>query len=132
VWKIAHRTELVDWVRDEPAADLPGGVDDVPAGRPRAARLELPPRGDEAAMSKVVPEQVADRLAIMDVLNRYARGIDRRDLAVLKSVWWTMHWSITARAMHRRWAGRKACCPRSAPCAARSIPRQHADRYRRR
>lgn len=39
-------------------------------------------------MSKIAPEEVADRLAIMDVLNRYARGIDRCDLAVLKSVWW--------------------------------------------
>lgn len=39
-------------------------------------------------MSKVYPEQVADRLAIMDVLNRYARGIDRCDLPVLQSVWW--------------------------------------------
>ncbi|MFM9937012.1 MAG: nuclear transport factor 2 family protein [Novosphingobium sp.] len=39
-------------------------------------------------MSKVYPEQVADRLAIMDVLNRYARGIDRCDLTALRSVWW--------------------------------------------
>jgi hypothetical protein len=39
-------------------------------------------------MSKVSPEEVADRLAIMDLLNRYARGIDRCDLAVLREVWW--------------------------------------------
>lgn len=30
----------------------------------------------------------ADRLAIMDLLARYARGIDRCDLAVLEAVWW--------------------------------------------
>ena len=39
-------------------------------------------------MSKVRPEELADKLAIMDVLNRYARGIDRCDLAVLRDVWW--------------------------------------------
>ncbi|GEO01253.1 hypothetical protein NSE01_30850 [Novosphingobium sediminis] len=39
-------------------------------------------------MSMVRAEDVADRLAIMDVLNRYARGIDRCDLMVLRSVWW--------------------------------------------
>lgn len=39
-------------------------------------------------MSKVSPGEAADRLAIMDVLNRYARGIDRCDLAVLREVWW--------------------------------------------
>ncbi|MBX9883472.1 MAG: nuclear transport factor 2 family protein [Novosphingobium sp.] len=39
-------------------------------------------------MSKTCPEELADRLAIMDVLNRYARGIDRCDLAVLREVWW--------------------------------------------
>lgn len=39
-------------------------------------------------MSMVRPDEVADRLAIMDVLNRYARGIDRCDLAVLREVWW--------------------------------------------
>ncbi|WP_225010134.1 MULTISPECIES: nuclear transport factor 2 family protein [Novosphingobium] len=39
-------------------------------------------------MSKVHPEQVADRLAIMDLLNRYARGIDRCDPDVLRAVWW--------------------------------------------
>ena len=32
VWKIAHRSELVDWVRDEPAADLPGGEAMFPWG----------------------------------------------------------------------------------------------------
>lgn len=31
---------------------------------------------------------VADRLAIADVLCRYARGIDRCDEAVLRAVWW--------------------------------------------
>ena len=39
-------------------------------------------------MSRTCPEELADRLAIMDVLNRYARGIDRCDLAVLREVWW--------------------------------------------
>jgi hypothetical protein len=39
-------------------------------------------------MSKVRPDELADRLAIMDVLNRYARGIDRCDLEVLREVWW--------------------------------------------
>lgn len=31
---------------------------------------------------------LADRLAIQDVLCRYARGIDRCDEALLRSVWW--------------------------------------------
>ncbi len=31
---------------------------------------------------------IADRLAIMDRLNLYARGIDRCDLATLLAVWW--------------------------------------------
>jgi hypothetical protein len=31
---------------------------------------------------------LADRLAIQDVLCRYARGIDRCDEAVLRAVWW--------------------------------------------
>lgn len=39
-------------------------------------------------MSRTRPEELADRLAIMDVLSRYARGIDRCDLAVLRDVWW--------------------------------------------
>lgn len=39
-------------------------------------------------MSRTYPEEMVDRLAIMDVLNRYARGIDRCDLAVLREVWW--------------------------------------------
>ncbi|KUR73466.1 hypothetical protein AQZ52_00310 [Novosphingobium fuchskuhlense] len=39
-------------------------------------------------MSMVRPEELADRLAIMDLLSRYARGIDRCDLAVLREVWW--------------------------------------------
>ncbi|MCW1384487.1 nuclear transport factor 2 family protein [Novosphingobium sp. KCTC 2891] len=32
-WKIAHRSELVDWVRNEPAADLPGGSAAFPWGQ---------------------------------------------------------------------------------------------------
>lgn len=32
--------------------------------------------------------RLADRLAIQDVLCRYARGIDRCDATVLKGVWW--------------------------------------------
>ena len=32
--------------------------------------------------------KLADRLAIQDLLCRYARGIDRCDLAVLGAVWW--------------------------------------------
>ncbi|MFC4296258.1 nuclear transport factor 2 family protein [Novosphingobium tardum] len=39
-------------------------------------------------MSIVRLEEVADRLAIQDVLCRYTRGIDRCDEAVLRSVWW--------------------------------------------
>lgn len=33
-------------------------------------------------------ERLADRLAIQDVLCRYARGIDRCDEKVLRGVWW--------------------------------------------
>jgi hypothetical protein len=33
-------------------------------------------------------EDAADRLAIHDVLCRYARGIDRCDLETLRNVWW--------------------------------------------
>ncbi|MCW1384488.1 nuclear transport factor 2 family protein [Novosphingobium sp. KCTC 2891] len=39
-------------------------------------------------MSVVRPDQVADRLAIADLLCRYARGIDRCDEGVLRAVWW--------------------------------------------
>ena len=39
-------------------------------------------------MSIVGLEDVADRLAIHDVLCRYARGIDRCDEVILRSVWW--------------------------------------------
>lgn len=34
------------------------------------------------------PEQLADRLAIADVLSRYARAIDRCDLPLLLGLWW--------------------------------------------
>ena len=33
-------------------------------------------------------QETADRLAIMDVLCRYARGIDRCDADTLNAVWW--------------------------------------------
>ncbi len=39
-------------------------------------------------MTKISVEEVADRLAIQDVLYRYARGIDRCDEDVLRAVWW--------------------------------------------
>ena len=32
VWKIAHRTELADWMRNEPAADVEGGATMLPWG----------------------------------------------------------------------------------------------------
>ncbi len=39
-------------------------------------------------MSAGTTDTTADRLAIMDVLCRYARGIDRCDLDTLLGVWW--------------------------------------------
>ena len=33
-------------------------------------------------------DEISDRLAITDVLNLYARGIDRCDLETLRLVWW--------------------------------------------
>lgn len=33
-------------------------------------------------------EEVADRLAIMDVLNMHSRGVDRADAEILKSAYW--------------------------------------------
>ena len=89
VWKIAHRSELVDWVRSEPAIDDPwSGAPRFPMGDTRARRSQLPTRGDAGAMTKIAVEEVADRLAIQDVLYRYARGIDRCDEVVLRGVWW--------------------------------------------
>ncbi len=34
------------------------------------------------------PEEVADRLAIQEVLAKHSRGVDRADAAVLKSAYW--------------------------------------------
>ncbi|QXQ07127.1 nuclear transport factor 2 family protein [Sphingosinicellaceae bacterium] len=39
-------------------------------------------------MNSGTKDTTADRLAIMDVLCRYARGIDRCDLDTLLGVWW--------------------------------------------
>jgi hypothetical protein len=41
-------------------------------------------------MSDLAPDirWIADRIAIADVMARYTRGIDRCDIAMLRSVWW--------------------------------------------
>lgn len=39
-------------------------------------------------MAEMSLREIGDRLAIQQVLTRYARGIDRCDVDALKSVWW--------------------------------------------
>jgi hypothetical protein len=43
---------------------------------------------EERPMADAAIAEVADRLAIQQVLARYARGIDRCDIDVLRAVWW--------------------------------------------
>jgi len=87
-WKIAHRQLSFEWERSValgaageagfPPGSLTGqrdGSDPVlgwPAPRPTSAE----------------PDPIEDREAIYDQLVRYCRGVDRRDDALLRSVYW--------------------------------------------
>jgi hypothetical protein len=87
-WKVAHRVMSFEWERtveigaqEFPPGSLRGSRD----GSDPVLRASVPARTSRIATAE---QHAADREAIYAQLARYCRGVDRRDDALLRSVYW--------------------------------------------
>ena len=87
-WKIAHRQLSFEWERS--VALGPAGEAGFPTGSLTGLRDGSDPTLGWSRPRPSAPEtsDVEDREAIYDQLARYCRGVDRRDDALLRSVYW--------------------------------------------